>query len=288
MHRRAGRFNLVYPCFLGLALLMFSVPENSVGTLRASVCSLLCPLLRITSRANRTSDALPASINAAIDPKNPSVRSDPNARSVAAELDRANAEIARLRNAIAHGETFARPQEAAATDPAGVEADVIARRILWQEPILGLDKGSAEGVGKDAGVMHRGAVVGRIVEVGPHASTMALLTHRSMSIGARLAHCRVEGVLQGQKSSDTSERYCRLQIVAKDLKAAVGEHVVTSGLDGTFPAGLWLGEVVKINRSGDFQWELIVRPACDENRIEGVHVLTGEGPEVPWPAVPKK
>lgn len=287
MYRRAGSFNVLYPCFLGLALLMFSLPESSVGTLRANVYSLLSPLLRVTSRSTRAPEMLPASIGATLDPKSPS-RNDAPAKNVSVELDRANAEYVRLLNTIEHLKTFVRPQDAAATDPAGVSADVIARRILWQEPILGLGKGSSDGVRKDAGVMHRGAVVGRIVEVGPHASTMALLTHRSMSIGARLATCRVEGVLQGQKPTDANERFCRLQIVAKDLKAVVGEQVVTSGLDGTFPPGLWLGVVAKINRTGDFQWELIVRPACDENRIEGVHVLTGQGPDVPWPQVPKK
>lgn len=287
MHRNPARYNLAYPSFICLSLLLFAVPESSVGTLRAEAHSLLRPLLQMTAHTSRSAQLLPASIGIQ-DPKDPSARPENQNKNSAAEYDVLSAQCVRLRNAIQHARTLVSPKDGLVDDPPGIEADVIARRVMWQEPLLGLDKGSAEGVRNDAGVMHRGAVVGRVVAVGSHASSIALLTHRSMSIGARLADCRVEGVLQGQKSNDGSERFCRLQITAKELKATVGEYVVTSGLDGTFPAGLWLGAVTKINRTGDFQWELIVRPACDENRVESVHILTVQPPEVPWPQMPKK
>jgi rod shape-determining protein MreC len=136
-----------------------------------------------------------------------------------------------------------------------------------------------------AGVLHRGAVVGRIVAVGPHAASMALLTHRGLCLAARLVNCRVEGMLQGAKD-EGGERLCRMAVVSRDLPVKVGEQVVTSGLDGTFPAGLWLGVVTAIKKAGDVQWELSVRPACNANAIESVQVLTTLQPEVSWPAMP--
>lgn len=284
MHRKSALHNLAYPCFICAALLMFLVPAGSVASLRTGLYSILAPLLRMTARSTRSADPLPASISV-LDPK---TASEKPAANISAEYDRLNAEVVRLREMLQRYSKALQLKDTAPEGPPGIEASVIARKILWQEPLVGLDKGSADGVRPDAGVMHRGAVVGRIVALAPHASSMALLTHRSMSIGARLADSRVEGVLQGQKSGEGSERYCRLLIVAKDLKATVGENVVTSGLDGTFPAGLWLGVVTKITRAGDFNWELTVRPACDENRIESVSVLTVESPEVPWPKAPKK
>jgi rod shape-determining protein MreC len=267
---------------------MFLVPAGNVAAWRTGVYSVLAPLLRITARSNRPAEPLPASISV-LDSKNvPAAEAARSAATLAADYDRLNAEIVRLRETLQRYRAALQLNGAIPDGPTGIEAAVIARKILWQEPLLGLDKGSADGVRPDAGVMHRGAVVGRIVALAPHASSMALLSHRSMSVGARLADSRVEGVLQGQKSAEGSERVCRMLIVAKELKASVGENVVTSGLDGTFPPGLWLGVVMKITRAGDFTWELAVRPACDENRIEGVHVLTVEGPEVPWPKTPKK
>ncbi len=289
MHRKSGRTSLAYPTFLCLSLLMFAVPESGVNSLRASVYSALRPVLSFSASSARsnTNEPKAASVQIVIDPQNETTRSQDQMNSVAAEYDRKCAAIIRYRAALQKAKGLLSPKDAGLDDPSGIDADVIARRVMWQEPMLGIDKGSAEGVRGDAGVMHRGAVVGRIVATGPHFSSMALLTDPSMRIGARLVDCRVEGILQGQKAgAEGTERYCRLKIVAKELKAVVGEQVVTSGLDTTFPAGLWLGAVVKINRTGDFQWELIVRPACDENRIESVHVLTGETPEVPWPQMP--
>src|SRR5579862_2016425 len=286
MHRTAGRDNLVFPCFLCAALALFLVPQASVATLRTGIYSALSPLLRVMARSSRPADPLPASINL-MEQKSATSSNERPTTGVAAEYERLNNELPRLKE-IHQRYMDMLKLKAPLNDPPGIEAGVIARKILWQEPLLGLDKGSADGVRMDAGVMHRGAVVGRIVAVAPHASSMALLTHRALTIGARLADLRVEGILQGQKPGDASERVCRLLIVAKDLKALVGEHVVTSGLDGTFPPGLWLGVVTKINHSGDFQWELQITPACDENRIESVHVLTVETPEVPWPQMPKK
>lgn len=283
MHRNSGRTSLAYPSFMCLALLMFAVPESSVNSLRASVYSALLPVLRMTANSHRSAEPQAASIGISIDAKPAPVTGGKGSPNMSAEYDQLCADCIRLRNAIRVAQSLVPPKDATLEIPQGIEAAVIARKVMWQEPLLGIDRGSADGVRNDAGVMHRGAVVGRIVASGPHFSSMALLTDRSMRIGARLVDCRVEGILQGQKAGEGTERFCRLQIVAKELKATVGEHVVTSGLDATFPAGLWLGMVTKITRTGDFQWELLVRPACDESRIESVHVLTGETPEVPWP-----
>jgi hypothetical protein len=279
--------SLAFAGYLGLALLLFLVPESIAASWRACLLSSLTPLLKITARSTSAVELRPASIGVAVDSKGAMDRNESAGTRTAIDYDRASAEVVRLRDLIRHYQGMLPPKDAASNDPAGVEAGVIARKTMWQEPMLGLDKGSAEGVRNEAGVMHRGAVAGRIVAVGTHASSMALLTHRAMSVGARLVDCRIEGVLLGEKPGD-GERLCRLQIVAKDLRAKAGEQVVTSGLDGTFPPGLWLGTVVSVRKGENFQWELLVRPACDENRIESVHILTVQPPEVPWPALPNK
>jgi cell shape-determining protein MreC len=130
--------------------------------------------------------------------------------------------------------------------------------------------------------------VGRIISIGPRASTMALLTHRGLSIAARLSDCRAEGVLHGKVATgdDNAERLCTLAIVGRELNAKPGENVMTSGFDGTFPAGLWLGVVTAAKKTNDMQWEVLVRPACDENAIECVQIITVAPPEVPWPIAP--
>lgn len=283
-----ARLPLALPGFIALSLLLLLLPESGVEPLRAGVRMMLQPLLRVASRAPADAQLRVAAMNVRIgddyDTQAP-VNISTDSR---VELERANAEIVRLRELLHRQACELAPQDAARRDPPGIAADVIARRAVWQEPVLGLNKGSVDGVRMDAGVMQRGAVIGRIVACGPRASSMALLTHKGMSVGARLADSRAEGILQGCRTVDASEHLCRLQIVAKDLRAHVGEQVVTSGLDGCFPAGLWLGTVTAVKKNVDFQWELSIQPARDESNVETVRVLAAQAPEVPWPVLPER
>lgn len=306
MRRNPARPHILYLALVLVALLLFLIPEAQVDGMRARALSALSPVLRLAGAAGKTAQPQPALITVApaAPPKPP-----PPIENCSAERDQLLAErlrmlneIERLRNALpAPSPLSAKDGHTAALKlPAGLGADVIARQVLWQEPILALDRGEADGVRLHAGVLNRGAVVGRIVSVGQHASCMALLTHRGMSIAARLADSRVEGVLQGgalstasagadaDKKDGEGERLCRMAVVGREANAKVGEVVVTSGYDGAFPPGLWLGVVKSVKKKSDVQWEILVQPACNENAVELVHILTVPLPEVPWPAMPRK
>jgi len=309
MRRDYVRSRILYPGLVLLALLLFLVPEAQVESLRAQALSALSPVLRLFGSAGRNPQPQPALIAVSAAPSDATqAKPAPPPEDHSAAIDLLNAECIRLRDRIAQLQNtlpapspFNQPHKdgrnAALSLPPGLGADVIARKVLWQEPILGLNRGAADGVTLHAGVLHRGAVVGRIISVGPHASCMALLTHRGMSVAARLAESRVEGVLQGgalppvpvqEVKGEETERLCRMSVVGREVNAKTGEVVVTSGLDGAFPPGLWLGVVAGLKKKGDVQWEIAVRPACNENAVECVHILKVALPEVPWPAMPKK
>jgi cell shape-determining protein MreC len=79
-----------------------------------------------------------------------------------------------------------------------------------------------------------------------------------------------------------------MKIVAQDVPAKVGENVVTSGLDGYFPAGCWIGVVARVQKKSEMEWEVLVKPACDASAVEAVYVLGTQPAEIPWPTDPKK
>jgi rod shape-determining protein MreC len=312
MSREPVRAHLLYLGLLMAALMLFLVPEAQVESLRARSLSALSPVLRLFNTASRNHEPRPALITVPRAPAEPVAPAAPPPPNHSLELDEARArevalrnEIARLRNALQRTAPAVSADAARAVNlapPRGIAADVIARRVLWQEPVLGLSRGADDGVRLHAPVLCRGAVAGRIVSVGPRASCMALLTHRGMSVAARLAESRVEGIFQGAAAPKdavvaadgaadagraSEERLCRMSVVARELSLKEGECVVTSGYDGVFPAGLWLGVVTGWKKKGDVQWEVYVRPACDENAVECVEILTVASPDVPWPAAPK-
>lgn len=304
MRRGYVRPHILFLGLVFLALICFLVPEPQVGAVRARCLSALSPVLQFLGAAGGNAPLQPALI--ALSPSSaPPPETEPPPENHAVELDLLRAErvrlldeVARLRNALPAPSPLAQPGKAGHPPPAnlppGLGADVIARKVLWQEPMLALNRGAEDGVRLHAGVLHRGAVVGRIISVGPRVSCMALLTHRGMSVAARLAESRTEGVLQGAvlparaaaDQGEEGERLCRMAVVGREVNAKVGEPVVTSGYDGAFPPGLWLGVVTAARKKSDVQWELAVRPACDENAVECVHILAAPPPEVPWPVMP--
>jgi rod shape-determining protein MreC len=287
MGRTPSRSHILFPGLVFLALFQFFIPEAHVENLRSGVISLLSPVLNMASAASRSNEPRPALIKVER-PKLPEQKAEPKPENHTEELESLIAENVQLYDEIKRLKAHS-TNDISLPLPQGIKANVIARKILWQEPILALNCGEAQGVRMHAGVLHRGAVVGRIISLGRQASTMALLTHRGMSISARLLDCRIEGVLRGQVASDKDEgqeRHCTLSVVGREINAKAGEQVVTSGYDGVFPPGLLLGTVSEIKKTGDVQWEISVRPACNENAVESVHVVTAVLPEVPWPAAP--
>jgi rod shape-determining protein MreC len=287
MRRNVGRSHIFYLVLLFAALLLFFVPGEHVSALRGRAVSAISPLLDRTRSFSQPDNLKPALISVPLPQASaPTVNETERARSDAERIDLLQAEVIRLR----HENNRLLAAVPGATPPAmvhpGLHADVISRRVLWQEPILAINRGTAQGVRVHAGVTYRGAVLGRVTDAGANASTIALITHRGMSVGARLLECRQEGVLQGIAAEEGAERLCRLTVVGRECHAKVGEQVVTSGFDGVFPAGLWLGVVTKVSKMADVQWEVLVRPACDESRVESVQVLTVAAPQVPWPEMP--
>jgi rod shape-determining protein MreC len=286
-HSSSSGSYLVYFGLLCVTFLLFLTPENQVESWRAQAYSQMSPVLKICRVTHQNTE--PASIQTHTLTKEASYSQPPvptgnTSEDLVARVDWLTNENIFLRDALSRLRQSAALPGVKYEIPRGIKAEVIARKLIWQEPFLALDRGEADGVQLNAGVLHRGAVIGRIVAVAKNASSMALLIHPGLKISARLSECRMEGILRGDRD-ETGEQLCSLSVIGKEVPARVGEHVITNGYDGAFPVGLWLGDVLEVKKSGDVQWEVIVRPACNENQVESVEIINQKNPEVPWPKV---
>lgn len=267
---------------MGCSVAMLFAPESLRLGLRSQMLSCFHAFLLPISSTGQ----VPAA--SAIHTSNSELREDPNSPGRMAALTEKQqlltARIVRLQDENRGLRALARAAPStAAHDLRGVAARVVARDILWHESIWGLDCGSQQGVRLGAGVLFQDACLGRIVSVANQASCLAPLTHRGVCVAARLADCRAEGILRGGEEAG-GEKRCRMSIVAQELKARAGECVVASGLDGSFPAGCWLGTVVSLERAGEMEWTLSVRPAYGAQIPEAVYILwAGEERVIPWP-----
>ena len=150
-------------------------------------------------------------------------------------------------------------------------ADKTKRRKLLQDMMVTLVKGAGE---KMKGFSRKETVdyYKDIMETAWHSSRVLLLVDGNSNIDALIQGSRTQGILQGYRSTG-----CRMKYVPKTEQVKAGDIVLSSGLGGTFPKGLILGVVAKVDRGdgGLFQ-RIDVTPAVDLRDIEEVVVLSPE------------
>jgi rod shape-determining protein MreC len=169
-------------------------------------------------------------------------------------------------------------------------------RVIGQDPstlvnYLLIDQGREEDVAVGMPVITPAGLVGRVNEVGAHWARVLILNDASSSVNAVVQSTRATGIIQGQgQGSDLLVmRYLPLgESVKKD------DLILTSGIGGTFPKRLVIGQVVQVNqRDTDLFTEALIRPSVDLSRLEYVLVMkkftptdiTSEATPTPAPTV---
>lgn len=170
-----------------------------------------------------------------------------------------------------------------------VGADVVGREgcaqapcgeVIGQEPnpylrYIVVNAGGRDGLAVGMPVVVGGAVlVGRTAEVGPHTTKVQLLSDNASAVAAILQQSRATGLVVGQPDGSLRMRY-----IPQEDEVQVGDVVLTSGLDGVLPRGLFVGQVAEVEQSDSalFQ-EAVVRPATDYRRVELVLIITSFEP----------
>ncbi|MCP3889978.1 MAG: rod shape-determining protein MreC [Desulfobulbaceae bacterium] len=147
----------------------------------------------------------------------------------------------------------------------------LAARVVGKEPAfwyqtIVVDRGRKDDVLEGMIALAPAGVVGQVIHTGEHYSKILLANAPSSAIDAMIQKNRTRGILKG-----ASEKGYILHYVLKNADVAVGDHIVTAGIGGIFPAGMPLGVVSKIHkkRRGMFQ-EIEVQPIVDFQKLEFV------------------
>jgi len=152
-----------------------------------------------------------------------------------------------------------------------------ARVIGWDSSGLfksiTIDKGEHDGLTINMPVVNAEGVVGRVVSVCPDYSQVLLITDQNSAVDGLVQRSRGRGTLRGRGSSG-----CYFDYVIKTCEIEAGDTIVTSGMGGVFPKGLYLGTVTKIRdvRSKLFK-DVRVVPAVDFSKLEEVLIVFRSG-----------
>ncbi len=133
-----------------------------------------------------------------------------------------------------------------------------------------LNKGSNDGISVHQPILDEKGIVGQIVSVGPTSSRALLISDNTHAISVRAERTGVRTVAEGLGQSDM------LRVIHLPLSTDIreGDRLLTSGLDGRFPEGYPVAEVIQVIKEASQPFMTVhARPYASLDRIRHVLIL---------------
>ena len=152
-------------------------------------------------------------------------------------------------------------------------------RITGKDPgnwfnTLTVDKGSKDGIIVNMAVVTDKGLIGRVTDVGSHWSKVRTIVDGQSSVSALIERTRDNGMVKGNNTLTFEDGLCQMINLPLDSDVVAGDRIITSGLDGIFPKGINIGEVVEVSSEKRETYKTaIVKPDADFMRIEEVLVI---------------
>ena len=133
-----------------------------------------------------------------------------------------------------------------------------------------VDKGESVGVQPGQAVIDEVGVVGQVTRVFPYMAEVTLVTDKDYAVPVRVERSGVRSVMYGAGSGRLPE----LRFLSPNSEIQAGDRLVTSGIDGTYPAGLAVAQVVSVEReTGQIFARVICRPLAGVDKSTDVLIL---------------
>ena len=191
------------------------------------------------------------------------------------ELDAARSSSLRYEDALREREELLSLRNySELTGISALDGRIIDGPINNFDETIEIDRGAKQGVRIGNPVVTGAGLLGVVVGVGPDRARVSPVSNASSAVGARLSRSGDTGTARGVSIG----RALDLDLIDLETKVAIGEVVVTSGLEGSkFPPGIPVGRVARV-RPGTIHQKIAVRPAVDVERSVYVSVLLWVGP----------
>ena len=156
-------------------------------------------------------------------------------------------------------------------DQKTVFAKVVSKSPGTMFDVFVINAGYNQGVRKDMAVVNADGLIGRVSEVGGNWSQVTALVDSRSAISAIVERNRDHGIVRGAVQAGGA---CDMNYLPVESDAVPGDTVVTSGLDGIFPKGIRIGQVLEVSvDDNQLQKNAVIEPSVDFSHIEEVLVL---------------
>ena len=135
---------------------------------------------------------------------------------------------------------------------------------------LFVDKGESAGVIPGQAVIDQTGVVGQVTRVFPSMAEVTLVTDKDHAVPVKVERSGVRSVMYGSGSGRLPE----LRFLSPNAEIQAGDRLVTSGIDGTYPPGLAVAEVVSVDReTGQIFARVTCKPLAGVDKSPQVLIL---------------
>jgi rod shape-determining protein MreC len=277
----SARAKVVIFALIAIALLLVDARTNTLAMLRQVTGTALYPL-QVAALAPR--DALYAAVGyvasvTLLKRENDELRNEQTRNAQALQQGQfLAAENAHLRRLLDASERL--PVKSVMSEMLYDTRDPFTRKIV-------LNRGSQHGVALGQPVIDDTGVIGQVTRLYPFTTEVTLLTDRDQAIPVQVVRSGVRSVAYGRGQSGVLE----LRFIAANADIRKGDTLVTSGLDGVYPAGLAVATVLSVeHKSADAFARIVCQPVAGVDRHQQFLILLNEQktPPRPVPEEPKK
>ncbi|MFC5473348.1 rod shape-determining protein MreC [Paraherbaspirillum soli] len=260
----SARAKAVICTLLALTLLMADSRLHALALLRQAVGTVLYPL-QVVALAPR--DAAFKLLDyfsslSAVEKEMQTLRSQQGAR--AQQLQQAQqlaAENAQLRKLLGAQQRV--PVPSVMSEILYDARDQFARKVI-------MDRGSQQGVATGQPVIDDAGIVGQVTRVFPFTSEVTLLTDKDQAIPVQVLRNGLRSVAYGRGQSG----FLDLRFMSSNADIQKGDQLVTSGIDGVYPAGLSVAKVVQVEtKSADAFAHIVCEPIAGIDRHTQLLIL---------------
>ena len=153
--------------------------------------------------------------------------------------------------------------------------DPFSRKVI-------IDRGSKGDIQPGLPVVDDIGVIGQVTRVYPLLSEVTLITDKDFAIPVQVVRNGLRGVAYGAGDGATLD----LRFMAANADILNGDVLVTSGIDGTYPPGIPVAKVARIERDAAYAFAKIAcLPTAGTDRHNQVLVLARDANLPPPPEV---
>ena len=132
-----------------------------------------------------------------------------------------------------------------------------------------INRGSDDGVRPGMPIVSDQGLVGRISQVSSDAARVQLITDPDSLINVKIQPLDEDAILTGSITSELS-----LDLINLDAEIQPGNIVLTSGLGGTYPANICIGQISSVRKHAtDLFQTAAIQPFVDFERVEIVLII---------------